>query len=164
MTTAPASRPRLLVVAGPNGAGKTTITERGLAHEWFHDCEYINPDAIAQDELGDWNDAVTVLHAAKLATERREACLNDRRSVAFETVFSAADKPEFVRRALALGYFVRIFFVGTERPEINAARVARRGASGRPRGSDSEDCRSLGPIDRERSLSGRRGGPLLRLR
>ncbi len=48
MTTAPASRPRLLVVAGPNGAGKTTITERGLAHEWFHDCEYINPDAIAQ--------------------------------------------------------------------------------------------------------------------
>ena len=46
--------------------------------------------------------------------------------MAFETVFSAADKPEFVRRALGLGYFVRIFFVGTERPEINAARVARR--------------------------------------
>src|SRR4051812_16885547 len=60
MTAAPASRPRLLVVAGPNGAGKTTITERGLAHEWFHDCEYVNPDAIAQDELGDWNDPETV--------------------------------------------------------------------------------------------------------
>jgi len=46
----------LLVVAGPNGAGKTTITERGLAHEWFHDCEYVNPDAIAQDEplRGTW--------------------------------------------------------------------------------------------------------------
>lgn len=42
------------------------------------------------------------------------------------TVFSAPDKPEFVRRAMAAGYFVRIFFVGTERPEINAARVARR--------------------------------------
>jgi predicted ABC-type ATPase len=36
---------------------------------------------------------------------------------------TAAFKP-FV--ALALGYFVRIFFVGTDRPEINAARVARR--------------------------------------
>lgn len=126
MTAAPASRPRLLVVAGPNGAGKTTITERGLAHEWFHDCEYVNPDAIAQEELGDWNDAATVLRAAQLATERREACLRDGRSLAFETVFSAADKPQFVRRALTLGYFVRIFFVGTERPEINAARVARR--------------------------------------
>ena len=53
MTTSPSSRPRLLVVAGPNGAGKTTITERGLAHEWFHDCEYVNPDNIAQNELGD---------------------------------------------------------------------------------------------------------------
>jgi predicted ABC-type ATPase len=126
MTAAPPSRPRLLIVAGPNGAGKTTITERGLAHEWFHDCEYVNPDTIAQDELGDWNDPAIVLRAAQLATERREACLRDGRSLAFETVFSAADKPEFVRRALTLGYFVRLFFVGTDRPEINAARVARR--------------------------------------
>jgi predicted ABC-type ATPase len=115
-----------LVVAGPNGAGKTTITERGLAHEWFHGCEYVNPDAIAQDELGDWNDPATVLRAAQLATERRETCLRERRSLAFETVFSAVDKPAFVRQALALGYFVRIFFVGTDGPEINAARVARR--------------------------------------
>jgi predicted ABC-type ATPase len=114
------------VVAGPNGAGKTTITERGLAHEWFHGCEYVNPDAIAQDELGDWNDPATVLRAAQLATERRETCLREGRSLAFETVFSAVDKPAFVRQALDLGYFVRIFFVGTARPEINAARVARR--------------------------------------
>src|SRR4051794_36423348 len=125
MIPAPGSRPRLLVVAGPNGAGKTTITERGLAHEWFQDCEYVNPDAIAQDELGDWNDVGAVLRAAQLATERREACLREGRSLAFETVFSAADKPEFVRRAVGLGYFVRIFFVGTDGPEINAARVAR---------------------------------------
>ncbi|HKY40324.1 MAG TPA: hypothetical protein VJN18_30530 [Polyangiaceae bacterium] len=77
-------------MAGPNGAGKTTITERGLAHEWFRDCEYINPDAIAQDELGDWNDAATVLRAAQLATERRETCLREGRSLAFETVFSCS--------------------------------------------------------------------------
>jgi predicted ABC-type ATPase len=76
---------------------------------------------IAQEELGDWNDPATVLQAAQI-----EACLREKRSLAFETVFSASDKPEFVRRALAAGYFVRIFFVGTERPEINAARVARR--------------------------------------
>jgi predicted ABC-type ATPase len=74
--------PSLARVAGPNGAGKTTITERGLAHEWFHDYEYINPDAIAQHELGDWNDTATVLRAAQLATERREACLREGRSLA----------------------------------------------------------------------------------
>ena len=126
MTVADSERPRLLVVAGPNGAGKTTITERGLAHEWFEGCEYVNPDLIAQEELGDWNDPQAVLQAVRVAADRREACLRDRRSLAFETVFSRPDKPEFVRRAIAAGYFVRIFFIGTERPEINAARVARR--------------------------------------
>ena len=126
MTTAVLPRPRLLVVAGPNGAGKTTITERGLAHEWFEGCEYVNPDVIAQEELGDWNDPGAVLQAVRIAAERREACLRDRRSLAFETVLSAPDKPEFVRRAIAAGFFVRVFFVGTERPEINAARIARR--------------------------------------
>jgi predicted ABC-type ATPase len=126
MTAASNSRPRLLVVAGPNGAGKTTITERGLAHEWFEGCEYVNPDLIAQRDLGDWNDPDVVLQAARIATERREACLRELRSLAFETVFSAPDKIEFVRRASAAGYFVRVFFVGTATPEINAARVARR--------------------------------------
>lgn len=35
-------------------------------------------------------------------------CLEREQALAFETVFSAADKPEFVRRALTLGYFVKI--------------------------------------------------------
>jgi predicted ABC-type ATPase len=126
MTEAAAERPRLLVVAGPNGAGKTTITEQGLAHAWFGGCEYVNPDLIAERELGDWNDPRTVLEAARVAEARREACLRERRSLAFETVFSAPDKTDFVRRAIAAGFFVRLFFVGTDRPDINAARVARR--------------------------------------
>jgi predicted ABC-type ATPase len=41
-------------------------------------------------------------------------------------VFSAPDKPAFVRQARAAGYFVRLFFVGTDAPTINAARVALR--------------------------------------
>ncbi|MFH5802658.1 AAA family ATPase [Alienimonas sp. DA493] len=119
-------KPRLLIVAGPNGSGKTTVTEQGLAHEWFAGCEYINPDAIARDEFGDWNDPAAVLAAAKAATARREACLADGRSFAFETVFSGPDKVDFVRRGLAAGFFVRLFFVCTENATINAARVARR--------------------------------------
>ncbi len=119
-------RPRLLIVAGPNGSGKTTITESGLRHQWFDGCEYINPDLIAQHELGNWNDPAVVLQAARLATERREACLREGRSLAFETVFSGPDKIDYVRRAIAAGFFVRLFFVGTDGPQINAARVARR--------------------------------------
>ena len=126
MTDPEAARPRLLIVAGPNGTGKTTITEKGLLHTWFGDCEYVNPDLIAQRELGGWNDPQAVLDAARLAESRREACLREGRSLAFETVFSAPDKVDFVRRASAAGFFVRLFFVGTDSPDINAARVARR--------------------------------------
>lgn len=126
MSPPAADRPRLLIVAGPNGAGKTTVTDAGLAHQWFDGCEYVNPDVIAQRELGDWNDPKAVLKAAQMATDRREACLRDGRSLAFETVFSGPDKIDFVCRGIAAGFFVRLFFVGTDSPEINAARVARR--------------------------------------
>jgi predicted ABC-type ATPase len=119
-------QPRLLLVAGPNGAGKTTVTERGLAHEWFAGCEYINPDFIARDEFGDWNSPDAVLRAANLAQERRERCLAEHRSLAFESVFSGVDKVDFVRRAQGAGFFTRVFFVATSDPAINAARVARR--------------------------------------
>lgn len=121
-----AEQPRLLLVAGPNGAGKTTVTERGLAHEWFTGCEYVNPDFIARDEFGDWNSPTAILQAANVAQERRERCLTDRRSLAFESVFSASDKVDYVRRAAAAGFFTRVFFVATADPTINAARVARR--------------------------------------
>ena len=119
-------KPRILMVAGPNGAGKTTVTERGLAHEWFAGCEYINPDLIARDEFGDWNSPDAIRNAADRAKERREKCLLDRQNIAFETVFSAPDKVEFLQRARNQGYFMRVFFVGTSDPSINAGRVARR--------------------------------------
>ncbi|OGQ16987.1 MAG: AAA family ATPase [Deltaproteobacteria bacterium RBG_16_71_12] len=119
-------RPRLLVVAGPNGSGKTTVTERGLRHEWFHGCEYVNPDNIARDVFGDWNSPDAVLKAATEADRRRKHAIASRQDLAFETVFSARDKVTFVYDALDAGYFVRLFFVGTAEPSINAARVARR--------------------------------------
>lgn len=44
----------------------------------------------------------------------------------FETVMSAPDKIDFIRRAKQAGYFVRIFFISTANPTINASRIARR--------------------------------------
>jgi len=43
---------------------------------------------------------LTILGPKSGTTEQREACLREGRSSAFETVFSAADKPALVRRAL----------------------------------------------------------------
>lgn len=119
-------KPRLIVVAGPNGSGKTTITEKLLRHQWMEDCVYINPDFIAQQEFGDWNASDAVLKAAILAKEMRENLLKKMASMAFETVFSTTEKVEFVKRAIQAGFFVRLFFVCTNDPSINAQRVALR--------------------------------------
>ena len=116
----------LLVIAGPNGAGKTTITERLRRDYWSEGVEYLNPDEIARDRFGDWNDPTTVLQAARWTEARREELLARRQGIAFETVFSAPDKIAFLQRARAAGYFLRCLFVSTSDPRINAARVADR--------------------------------------
>jgi len=48
----------------------------------------------------------------------------------FETVLSAPDKLTFVEKAKAAGYFIRLFFIGTDNPQINASRIARRVMNG----------------------------------
>ena len=114
------------MIAGPNGAGKTTVTERLRRDHWSEGVEYLNPDEIARDRFGSWDDPEAVRAAATWTAERRESLLRARAGLAFETVFSGPDKLDFVRRAAEAGYFIRLFFVGTASPTINAARVARR--------------------------------------
>lgn len=119
-------KPKLIIIAGPNGSGKTTTTEALLRHQWGQDAIYINPDNIAKDMFGDWNSTEAVLKAAKYCDELREKLLSKKEDMVFETVFSSPGKLEFVKRAKDAGYFIRIFYIGTENPEINAARIARR--------------------------------------
>ncbi len=120
------SRPVLLVIAGPNGAGKTTVTARLRDDGWSHGVEYLNPDDVAQTRFGDWNSPRASLEAALWTTARREELLGQLAGIAFETVFSTPEKVDFLRRAKSRGYFARVFFIGTEDPRINAARVAGR--------------------------------------
>ena len=119
-------KPVLIVIAGPNGSGKTTITSKILKHEWLENALYINPDHVAQDRFGDWNSPEAVLKAARYCEEQREACLRQGQSLIFETVLSTDSKVDFIRRAHEAGYFIRIFFVSTAHPAINAARIAQR--------------------------------------
>lgn len=119
-------KPVLIVIAGPNGSGKTTITTKILHHQWMEDAVYINPDQIAKDKFGDWNSAEAVMQSVKYCETLREDCLKERKSLIFETVLSADDKLDYIRRAKDAGFFVRIFFVSTNHPTINAARIAHR--------------------------------------
>lgn len=119
-------KPELIIIAGPNGSGKTSVTKRFLHHEWAEGTIYINPDEVANEMFGDWNSKEAVLNAANYCAEWREKCLTERKSFVFETVMSAEDKVQFIIKAKNAGFFIRLFFISTENPKINASRIADR--------------------------------------
>lgn len=119
-------RPELIVIAGPNGSGKTSVTQKFLHHEWSEGIVYINPDQVANERFGDWNSQSAVLKAANYCAEWREHCLAEKTSFVFETVFSASDKIDFLLRAKKAGFFIRLFFIATVHPSVNASRIANR--------------------------------------
>lgn len=102
------------------------MTTQFLHHEWSDGVLYINPDQIAEDKFGGWNDSTAILESAKYCSELRNECIESKRSFVFETVFSAPEKIDFILRAKAAGFFVRLFFIGTTTPTINASRIAKR--------------------------------------
>ena len=149
-------RPEMIVIAGPNGSGKTSVTQRFLHHDWAEGTLYINPDEVAQNKFGDWNSQEAVWKAANYCAELREKCLRNHTSFVFETVMSANDKIDFINRAKREGFFIRLFFISTTHPSINAARIAKRVMAG---GHDVpikkiisrytksiENCKVLAPI------------------
>ena len=119
-------KPVLIVIAGPNGSGKTSVTSKILHHEWMEDSVYINPDIVAQELFGDWNSVEAIKKAVIYCEEWREQCLAERKSLIFETVLSAKDKIDYIEKAKEAGFFIRLFFVCTESPAINASRIANR--------------------------------------
>lgn len=119
-------KPEMIVIAGPNGSGKTSVTRKLLHHEWTEGTLYINPDEIAQNIFGDWNSPDAVYKAAKYSESLRESCLKDKKSFVFETVMSSPEKVDFIIRAKEAGFFIRLFFISTDHPSINASRIAKR--------------------------------------
>jgi len=111
------------MVAGPNGSGKTTLIQ------WLLDSgidfgEYINPDDIASELHGSYE--TRTAQAQIIAERRREACIEAKRSFSFETVMSHPSKIDILARAREAGFFVQLFFVGTDDPQINVERVTLR--------------------------------------
>ena len=119
-------KPELIIIAGPNGSGKTSVTKKFLHHELAEGTTYINPDEVANEMFGDWNSIESILKAANYCAEWRERCINEKQSFVFETVMSSEDKIDFINRAKKAGFFIRLFFISTDSPTINASRIADR--------------------------------------
>jgi len=115
------------MIAGPNGAGKTTLF-RALLHQGVEFGEYINPDDIARELPGSYDERVR--QAQVVADRRREDCIAAKRSFSFETVMSHPSKIDILARSKAAGFFVQLFFVGIDDPQTNIDRVQLRVAQG----------------------------------
>lgn len=96
----------------------------------MEDAVYINPDQVALERFGDWNSVESVMNAARYCEQWREKCLRNNNSLIFETVLSSEGKLDFIRRAHEAGFFIRLFFVATVHPSINASRIAHRVMNG----------------------------------
>jgi predicted ABC-type ATPase len=120
-------RPILLIVAGPNGSGKSTLT-RKLREDGLDFGVYINPDDIAATLEGSYDERTA--RAQQIADDMRNQCLRDGISFSFETVMSHRSKIEFLERARSQGFENILYFVATELPSLNVARVAQRVALG----------------------------------
>jgi predicted ABC-type ATPase len=119
--------PFILMIAGPNGAGKTTLIS-ALRKRGVEFGEYINPDDIATELQGSYDERVR--QAQVIADRRRDACIEAKHSFSFETVMSHPSKVDILARAKAAGFYVQLFFVGIDDPQTNIERVRLRVAQG----------------------------------
>jgi predicted ABC-type ATPase len=103
-------------------------TAQLLRDRGFDFGEYINPDNIAQELEGSYDHRVA--RAQALADQRREECIAEKQSFSFETVMSHPSKVDILVRARTAGFYVLMYFVGTDDPRINIDRVALRVAQG----------------------------------
>lgn len=115
--------PFVLMIAGPNGSGKTTLTNQ-LRADGVDLGHYVNPDEIAKTLEGAYG--ARVREAQQIAADERQACLEAGRSFSFETVMSHPSKIEVLREAKTRGFRTALYFVATESPSLNVARVAQR--------------------------------------
>jgi predicted ABC-type ATPase len=128
--------PVITIFAGPNGSGKSTLTRQIEARSYALGT-YINADDIASalfaaaHERGEQASRSDFEVAAFWEAERlRQECVNRPEDFAFVTVSSHPSKLDLIARAKAAGFIVKLYFVSTENPMLNVARVRQRVAEG----------------------------------
>lgn len=115
------------MIAGPNGSGKSTLIA-ALREQGIDLGKYFNADDIAKT-LSDTPEDVARRAQERVRVGRAEA-LAGGVSHSFETVMSHISHVEYMREAQTKGFEVRLYFVATDKPEINLLRVANRVAHG----------------------------------
>ena len=114
--------PRLYMLAGGNGAGKSTFFRNRLEPAGT---AFVSADRIAV-ELDPARPAAASLEAARIAMARVARLIEERRSFAYESVFSHPSKVELLAAARRANYEIVLVYIHLEDDALNRARVAQR--------------------------------------
>jgi predicted ABC-type ATPase len=112
--------PELTVVAGANGAGKSTLTKIFSAN-----IPVIDPDAIAR-EIAPEQPESAALAAGRKAIELARSYIQSDRSFIVETTLAGNTYLNLMREVKALGWLVRLTYIGINQPTTNIQRVRTR--------------------------------------
>jgi predicted ABC-type ATPase len=118
------------VLAGTNGAGKSSIVGAAIRETG---ADYFNPDE-ATRRIRSANPQISEREANIAAWEEGKRLLEDaiarRLTFALETTLGGETIAALLRRALAEGIEVRVWYVGLANPDLHIARVRARVARG----------------------------------
>lgn len=121
-------QPICTVIAGPNGAGKTTFALSYLPE--VAGCRnFVNADMIAAG-LSPLSPEREWLAASRLFLREIELYINRREDFAFETTLSGKTYLRLIRRLLADGWRVELYYLWLPGVELSIERVAERVSHG----------------------------------
>ena len=121
-----------VLFAGVNGAGKTTLFRSGL---WQHGAineslPRVNTDEILVAHGWDWNSQAAQIEAGKEAIARIKEHFASADSFCQETTLAGKSIVRNINNAKEQGYYIVIYFVGLEDPQIANERIEHRGSLG----------------------------------
>jgi len=117
--------PWLWLLAGPNGAGKSTYAPKLAAHVE----EVVRPDELAT-QLSPRAPENAALGAGRLAIQRMNELIIQRRSFAVETTLSGRFHLHVVERVKSEGWNIGVVYITLGSPELAIERVRQRTAQG----------------------------------
>jgi len=120
----PETHPVCTIIAGPNGAGKTTFALSYLSQS-APSRNFVNADLIAAG-LSPLAPEKESLAASRIFLNEIHDYVNHRESFAFETTLSGKSYISMIRKMLADGWQVNLFYLWLPNVEASLNRVAER--------------------------------------
>ncbi len=121
-------KPLCAIIAGPNGVGKTTFALSYLT-EVAHCHNFVNADLIAAG-LSPLSPEREWLAASRLFLREIEQYITVREDFAFETTLAGRTYLHLIRRLLADGWRVELYYLWLPSVQMSIERVAERVSHG----------------------------------